>query len=771
MSRMRASSDRTLALLLAAGLLAVTAVRLRPPAPLPPDADPSLFSAGRAREQLRAIAGDGRPRPVGSAAGAGAREKIVQQLEALGYQPEVQDGFACSAVNTCAKVRNVTAIKPGAQGTDGPLVMVSAHYDSVPAGPGASDDAVGSAAILEIARALSKEPPSRNAVLFLINEGEEPGLIGSEAFAADHPLAKRVAAVVNMEARGTAGPSLMFETSDGNGPLIALYAEHVPHPETNSIYYTVYKSLPNDTDLTVYKRVGYAGVNFAFIEGEVRYHTPKDDFAHADPASLQHQGQNALAMVRALAAADLWALRGEDSVFFDVFTLFTVRWPERWMPALGGLALALVLAGAALAVRRGRARPGQLGWGLAAAFTAVLATAVLAAATLLLLRLARAVPYFFFALPAPAKVAFWVSALAVSIPLGGAVLGRAGRAGLWLSSFLFFGLVGAATAVLEPGLSYPTVVPALVAGALAVAWGLSPSKPAELVPRWVWLPPFVTAAVMWFPLALLLYDGLGAPALVGAAVMFGLLLTTVSTTWGPAADTRTLRMGAWLTWAAAVAAQIAAPRFTEDHPRKLNLEYQLVAGDNGPTAKWSATGWENTLPEPLASSGHFAAELSQNYPWPSFRRSHAAPAPVLPVTPPTFQVERAAAEGGHLKVEGTLASPRGALYAGLVLRQQRLVSFTVNGKAPPKQKSKNLVPKLLAAEGWVNLMDCTTGTEGARFALELSGTEPVQVYAWDATFGLPEQGAALAAARPVNSVPFQAGDVTTAIRPLKLEAK
>src|SRR6185295_12852707 len=191
---------------------------------------------------LRAILGDGRPRPVGSAAATEAREKIVQQLRALGYQPEVQDSFACSAVSTCARVRNVTALKPGAQGTGGPLVMVSAHYDSVPAGPGASDDAESTAAILEIARALSLEPPSKNPVLFLLNEGEEPGLIGSEVFVADHPLAKRVAAVVNLEARGTAGPSLMFETSDRNGPLISFYARDVSHPVTNSIYYTVYKT-------------------------------------------------------------------------------------------------------------------------------------------------------------------------------------------------------------------------------------------------------------------------------------------------------------------------------------------------------------------------------------------------------------------------------------------------------------------------------------------------------------------------------------------------
>ncbi|HVE81650.1 MAG TPA: M28 family peptidase, partial [Myxococcales bacterium] len=405
--------DRRLALALLAAFVTLAAARFRPPAPLPPDAEPSLFSAGRAREHLRAIAGDGRPRPVGSAAGAEAREKIVRQLQALGYRPEVQDGFACSAVSTCARVRNVWALRPGARGTDGPLVMLSAHYDSVPAGPGASDDASGVAALLEIARALSLDPPARNPVLILVNEGEEPGLIGAEAFAADHPLARQVVAVVNVEARGTAGPSVMFETSDGNGPLLSLFAGAEAHPVTNSIYYSVYKTLPNDTDLTVYKRVGMAGMNFGFVDGEVRYHTPKDDVAHQDPASLQHQGQNALAMARALAAADLGALRGEDQVFFDVFAAWTVHWPERWMPALGALGLLLVLAAAALAVRRGHARAGQVGWGLLAALAAVVATAAVAAASLLLLRAGRAAPYPFLALAAPAKVAFWSSALGV----------------------------------------------------------------------------------------------------------------------------------------------------------------------------------------------------------------------------------------------------------------------------------------------------------------------------------------------------------------------
>src|SRR5438876_401645 len=133
------------------------------------------------------------------------------------------------------------------------------------------------------------------------------GRLGAEAFVAGDPAAKEVGAVVNLEARGTTGASLMFETSDRSGWIVDLFAKSVPRPASNSIYYTIYKMLPNDTDLTVYKRSGLAGLNFAFIGGEARYHTPRDDFAHADPASLQHHGENALAMVRALARADLEA--------------------------------------------------------------------------------------------------------------------------------------------------------------------------------------------------------------------------------------------------------------------------------------------------------------------------------------------------------------------------------------------------------------------------------------------------------------------------------
>ncbi len=111
--------------------------------------------------------------------------------------------------------------------------------------------------------------------------------------------------MVNLEARGTGGESIMFETSDENAWLVDAYAHAVRRPAALSVTYEAYKRLPNDTDLTVFKRAGLAGMNFAFIDEVSHYHTPLDDLAHLDLGSLQHQGENALAVARTLAGADL----------------------------------------------------------------------------------------------------------------------------------------------------------------------------------------------------------------------------------------------------------------------------------------------------------------------------------------------------------------------------------------------------------------------------------------------------------------------------------
>lgn len=90
------------------------------------------------------------------------------------------------------------------------LVVYTAHWDHLGIGPevdgdriynGARDNAIGTASIVEIARAYTKLPaPPRRSILFLATTAEEQGLLGSEYYAQKpvYPLAK-TAAVVNID--------------------------------------------------------------------------------------------------------------------------------------------------------------------------------------------------------------------------------------------------------------------------------------------------------------------------------------------------------------------------------------------------------------------------------------------------------------------------------------------------------------------------------------------------------------------------------------------
>ena len=184
-----------LALALLAGTLLLSIFHAGPPAAKPESAPPAEFSAGRARVVLRDLLGDGAPHPVGSPANARVREKILAQLRSMGYAPEVQEAVACAPGN-CARVSNVLARLPGRE--PGKSVLLMAHYDSVPSGPGVSDDMAGVAAILEVARILKAGSPPRHGVLLLLHEGEEAALLGATALVEHSPAMAEVGAVVNL---------------------------------------------------------------------------------------------------------------------------------------------------------------------------------------------------------------------------------------------------------------------------------------------------------------------------------------------------------------------------------------------------------------------------------------------------------------------------------------------------------------------------------------------------------------------------------------------
>ncbi len=141
---------------------------------------------------------------------------------------------------------------------------------------------------------------------------------------------------INLDARGNSGPSFMFETSDGNGWLIEQMARALPHPMASSVTYEVYRLLPNDTDLTVYKQYGMAGWNFAFVGGLSYYHSPEDTPANLDPRTLQHQGDNLLSMARHLVRLDLDDVRRDDVVNCSILQRFVAIYPRELGDAAAG---------------------------------------------------------------------------------------------------------------------------------------------------------------------------------------------------------------------------------------------------------------------------------------------------------------------------------------------------------------------------------------------------------------------------------------------------
>jgi hypothetical protein len=299
----------------------------------PPDAQPasaplSEFASGRAMEHLKVIAG--KPHPVGSAEHAVVRDYIFKQLTDSGLRPEIQRAPVLTRRRdesyVAATVENIIGKIEGSDG--GRAVLLACHYDSVPTGPGASDDGAGVAALLEVIRTLKTGPQLKNDLLFLFTDGEELGMLGAKAFMDEHPRAKDVAVALNFEARGVGGPSIMFETSEGNKWLVKEFSEVASRPVANSLTYDLYRVLGNDTDLTVFKSGGARGLNFAYISGLAYYHTARDSYTDIDERSLQHHGSYALALARRFGNVSDWPAQSSDAVYFDVFSSLFISYPK-----------------------------------------------------------------------------------------------------------------------------------------------------------------------------------------------------------------------------------------------------------------------------------------------------------------------------------------------------------------------------------------------------------------------------------------------------------
>ncbi len=264
------------------------------------------------------------------------REYLVSEFEKLGLEVEIQEQIAISPNwNAATNTKNIVTKIKGTQ--NGKALLLLTHYDSRShTSLGASDAGSGIVAILEVIRTyLSKNQKPKNDIIICLTDAEELGLLGANAFVNHHPWAKDVGLVLNFEARGSGGPSYMLiETNGGNMKLIEEFQKaKTPFTAGNSLMYSIYKMLPNDTDLTVFREdANIDGFNFAFIGDHFDYHTSLDSYERMDLSSLKHQISYLNSTLNYFANSDLSNFKASDDyVYFDFPFFGLVYYPFSWV--------------------------------------------------------------------------------------------------------------------------------------------------------------------------------------------------------------------------------------------------------------------------------------------------------------------------------------------------------------------------------------------------------------------------------------------------------
>jgi hypothetical protein len=682
--------------------------------PRPPSADAPAaeFSALRAKAALARLLGPQDPHPVGSPAQQAAQGRLVAELKALNVPATTIRRMSCFnepgwITIHCATVTDILAeVLPG----PGKAIMLMAHGDSVPAGPGAGDDGIGVGTLLETIRALKAAPPRapRHPVIALFTDGEEFGLLGSAAFVRDAALKARAGLVINVEGRGDEGESLLFQTSPGDAALVDLYAASAPHRATSSLYREIYRVTPADTDMTPVMLAGLPGYNFASIGNVAAYHSPLDRIENLDPATLQSAGDNSLALVRALEQKDFADLKSGNAIYVDLLGQALPRLPVSWALPLS------ILAFVVLALASWRRRP--FGWrgNLAGFLIPPLFLAGAAAFGWLTHAIAAGVS----GAPDPgfAHPLFLRGALALAV---WAVLLAVSRwASLWWC-WLWVAALAVLSALFLPGASPYFLFPALLAMATLPFSGNRP---------WLAILPTLASLILWLQLTQGLEVLMGLTPVFYVVLAFAIGLIGVIGLLKP----RSFKGAAACALLAVLAAVAAGlqPAHNPAHPVPDNLFYVESGGSS-----YFIDSMKAHLPPGTGASAAFAQAM---------KAAQRVATPLGPALspPPAIRIAR---QGGDVSVafegEGDMIS---LSFPATV----KLSAFTIGGQT------------FLAQPGQIGIICATRDCAHQPMVLHVASRAPFPVLLTARDRGLPEKALALAAQRPASARSLQVGDLT-----------
>ena len=700
------------------------------------------FNAQRAKARLAFVLGSQQPHPADSAADDAVRARIVTTLQQMGLKPIVRDQFACNdfakaRLVTCARVRNVIAMLGPSSGK---TLLLSAHYDSVPVGPGASDDGIGVATLLEVGSIL-KDRPLRRPVILLFNEGEELGLVGARAFLTD-PLSRNVDSLLNFEARGVTGPATMFETNQPNGAAIAAFAGAVRQPYASSLSTDVARLIPNDTDVTAYKERGWTTLNFAIVGNETRYHSPGDDLAALDTRSLQHMGDQALSLTEALSAGVPHA-QG-TRIFIDVFQRIFLNIPL----AVGLVWFVLLLAlFAAIAWRRGALIPAAL-----VILGALVASGAAAWVGLAIMDALRAGIYW-RAHPEITFVAAYATALLGALIVVATAGAKVPTERLRPAYWVLFLLLGGAMALAAPGGIIYFLIPPTIA---LIGIGLARRyRNAETIGALV----AVAALYLTWSELLIALEELFSPGPLWvvtpiAAIMILAVLVEAHSIF-IRAQRAVLLLGSAAIALIAWAVVAMTPAYSADRQQRLTVEH-LTEFPSG-RSFWSVLNDGAALPKGYQAVGqwHFG-----KLPF-SERRRWLAPAPqAVGIQPASLQLIDSLVSGSERRLRVRLKA-NGAERIAIV--------------APPEAHIQSA-----GAAGFVRsigdddsdgnfTISCTgRSCDGAELMVDLISAKPVAVTIIGSRNGVPAAAAPLLRARPPFARPQYTPDETVTVEHVKL---
>jgi Zn-dependent M28 family amino/carboxypeptidase len=194
---------------------------------------------------------------------------------------------------------NVVAELPGSRG-DSANIVVGAHMDSVPAGPGANDNGSGSGVVLELARTLAQLPSSERPITlrFVLFGAEELGLHGSRYYVSNLSEEERhaIVAMINLDMVGVGSEWRFGGTDDlvqrALGASNDLGARALP----------MRGPLGSASDHASFLNAGVPAV-FFYRTDDPNYHTPNDRAEFVDADALGQAGTMALRVISEVSAS------------------------------------------------------------------------------------------------------------------------------------------------------------------------------------------------------------------------------------------------------------------------------------------------------------------------------------------------------------------------------------------------------------------------------------------------------------------------------------